>query len=96
MTRRPYQPDTGAAAAEEAAVRRALAEGTIALAPRATGWVVVDQDPDGRLGETPVLHPDGEPILPWDTEGLSRWMRSQGRPQVRRGAFAALAGLLRR
>ena len=96
MTRRPYQPDTGAAAAEEAAVRRALAQGTTALAPRATGWVVVDEDAEGRLGETPVLHPDGAPILPWDTEGLSRWMRSRGPPTPKEGPLARLAARLRR
>ena len=96
MTRRPYQPDTGAAAAEEAAVRRALAQGTIALAPRATGWVVVDEDGDGRLGETPVLHPDGEPVLPWDTEGLSRWMRSRGPAAPKQGPLARLAARFRR
>ena len=96
MTRRRYQPDTGAAAAEETAVRRALAQGTIALAPRADGWVVVDKDDEGRLSETPVLHPDGEPVLPWDTEGLSRWMRSQGPASPKQSPLARLADRLRR
>ena len=96
MTRRPYKPDTGAAAAEEAAVRRALAQGTIALAPRATGWVVVDEDREGRLSETPVLGPNGEPVLPWNTEGLSRWMRSQGPQKPKPGPLARLASAFRR
>ncbi|HEX8570756.1 MAG TPA: hypothetical protein VF699_12670 [Caulobacteraceae bacterium] len=96
MTKRPYRPDTGAATAEEAAVRRALAGGTIALAPRASGWVVVTEERDGALAETPCLHPDGEPILPWDTEGLSRWMRSQGPSARPEGPLTRLAARFRR
>ena len=96
MTKRPYSPDTGAAAAEEAAVRRALAEGTIALAPRVSGWVVVTEEPDGALAETPCLHPDGEPVLPWDTEGLSRWMRGQGGSARPAGPLARLTARFRR
>ena len=96
MSSRPYQPDTGAAAAEEAAVRRVLAAGTVALAPRSTGWVVVTEEPDGALTEPPVLHPGGSPVLPWDTEGLSRWMRRRDAPPPRESLLKRLGSLFRR
>ena len=75
--KRPFRPDTGAAAAEEAGVRRALAARTIALAPRLDGWVEVWEE-DGSLVEALVLDAAERPIGVWDTEGLSRWVRQGG------------------
>ena len=92
--RRPYQPDTGAAQAEEAAARQAIAQGRLALAPRATGWVQVWSDDAGALTEAPLLDETGRPVAPWDTDGLARWMRN-GAPDARKpGLLARLRALV--
>lgn len=93
---RPYQPDTGAARAEEEAVQQALAEGRLALAPRATGWVEVWHDETGGLVEAPLLDITGRPVAAWDTEGLSRWMRSATQAAPARSLFARLRTLTNR
>ncbi len=90
---RPYRPDTGAAAAEEAGVRRALSEGRLALAPRLDGWAEVRDAGDGRLTEALLLDRSGRPLDVWDTDGLSRWMRGGHAAGGRR---ASLLGRLRR
>jgi hypothetical protein len=91
---RAYRPDTQAASAEEAGVRRALSKGTIALAPRTVGWDEV-RERDGVLIEAPALDPDGLPVGVWDAEALSRWMR--GGPARRgRGVLSRLAAVFGR
>ena len=77
--RRTYRPDTEAGAAEEAGVRRSLAEGRLTLAPRVDGWVEVFAE-GAELVEAPVLGPDGQQVCVWDGEGLSRWMREEEVP----------------
>jgi hypothetical protein len=91
--RRPYQPDTGAAQAEEAAARKALGEGRLALAPRAAGWVQVWSDDAGALTEAPLLDDAGQPVAPWDTEGLARWMGNAGGAQRKPSVLARLRAL---
>lgn len=89
---RPWRSDSGAAASEEIATRKSLAEGRVTLAPRTEGWVVASLDAGGELQETPVLDREGRQVQVWDDAGLSRWMADQ----ERRPAPGLLSRLLRR
>lgn len=91
--RRPYKPDTEASSAEEAGVRRALAAGTVALAPPRDGWVEVWAE-HGALVEALARDAEGRSIGVWDRDGLSRWMRGDGLRQKGSNRFGRLRAWL--